>query len=293
MTIGLDMIKHGFRDGWFDKQSVQKKRMTYNRMYGSYPEVHAVMWEDHMTTDYELARIDPCLLSVKKWLRGHARLRHYDTDWRQAFSFCVHENTVATDDWIAIAKIAALKKLKIIWPYNNTDGPRSTPEFGLSIDGVHVFTCEPDDPEYRKNPKYYSHKFEKPGLSYEIALSLSESKVIWVNGPFPAGTNDLTIFREELVYRIPIGIKAIVDRGYRSSELEYVLTSYNGLDDDDVNDFKKRALSRHESFNKRIKNFEILTKQFRHSQEKNKAAFEAVCVTVQYQMEKGWPLFEI
>ncbi|KAL3914331.1 MAG: hypothetical protein SGARI_000175 [Bacillariaceae sp.] len=42
--------------------------------------------------------------------------------------------------------------------------------FFLSIDGVHCRVNEPSDPNYRKNPKYFSHKFRQAGMSYEVSM---------------------------------------------------------------------------------------------------------------------------
>jgi hypothetical protein len=57
--------------------------------------------------------------------------------------------------------------------------------------------------------------------------------------------------------------------------------------------FKSRARLRHETFNGRIKHFASLRDTFRHGEEKHRLAFEAICVTVQYQMENGKPLYDV
>jgi hypothetical protein len=62
--------------------------------------------------------------------------------------------------------------------------------------------------------------------------------------------------------------------------------------DERVAKFKSRARARHESFNGRLKFFDILQNTFRHGEARHKIAFEAVCVIVQYQMDNGSPLFD-
>ena len=42
-------------------------------------------------------------------------------------------------------------------------------------------------------------------FAYEIALSLYVNQIAWFNGPFPAATADITIFRDELEGMIPEG----------------------------------------------------------------------------------------
>jgi hypothetical protein len=115
-----------------------------------------------------------------------------------------------------------------------------------------------------------------------------------MNGPFDAGTNDITIFRmpnglkERLEF---LGKKTIGDMGYRG-EPEYV--SYpNHHDSKPVQKFKSRALKRHENFNAMTKVFKILVGQFRHPEEKFQYAFEAVCVLCQYKLENELPLYDI
>jgi len=82
-----------------------------------------------------------------------------------------------------------------------------------TVDGVHFRIWEP-----RKTPstKWYSHKYKKAGLAYEIAVALHHDSIVWVNGPFPAGENDKAIFEK------PGGLKSklkgnqamIADEGY-------------------------------------------------------------------------------
>ena len=44
--------------------------------------------------------------------------------------------------------------------------------FFLSVDGVHFRINEPMDPDFRKNPKYYLHKFKQAGYTVEVSDSL-------------------------------------------------------------------------------------------------------------------------
>ena len=38
---------------------------------------------------------------------------------------------------------------------------------------------------------------------------------VWIHGPYPAGTNDVTIFRDGLSDLIPAGKLVLGDRGHR------------------------------------------------------------------------------
>jgi hypothetical protein len=112
-----------------------------------------------------------------------------------------------------------------------------------------------------------------------------------MNGPFPAGTTDIQVFRQALKNNIPVGSKVIADKGYRG-EKETISTP-SSHDNEQVRKLKSRARSRHETFNARIKIFQCLDQQFRHGIEKHKIVFEAVCVICQYQLENGSPLFDV
>jgi DDE superfamily endonuclease len=161
----------------------------------------------------------------------------------------------------------------------------------MSVDGTHCPIFEPNHPTLSVDPRYYSHKFNRAGLSYEIALSLVEDRIVWVSGPYPAGTNDITIFRRGLLHHIPNGKRVIADRGYMG-EPDYVSTP-NNYDDEIVKGFKSRARSRQESINAKIKVFRCLTQCFRHSIEFHGSAFDAICVIVQYQLENGSDLMHL
>ena len=62
----------------------------------------------------------------------------------------------------------------------------------ISVDGTHcpIFELRPF------SPRYFSHKLNRAGMSYEIGFSLRSSDIVWVNGGFPAGKyNDIKIAR--------------------------------------------------------------------------------------------------
>lgn len=129
-------------------------------------------------------------------------------------------------------------------------------------------------------------------MTYEIALDLFESQIVWIRGPFKAGLSDSHVFQQDggLGDKIPDGKKIIADNGYQGLEK---VSAPNPYDDAAVKRFKERARARHETVNSRIKNFRCVSETFRHGEEKHQIMFEAVCVIVQYDMENGKPLFDI
>ena len=102
----------------------------------------------------------------------------------------------------------------------------------------------------------------------------------------------MVIFRKRggLKDNIPVGKRVIGDRGYTGEP--DIISTQNEFDPREIAEFKERVLSRHETFNGRLKGFKCLSTKFRHGVENHKVAFEVVCVIVQYEMENGSPLFD-
>ena len=47
-------------------------------------------------------------------------------------------------------------------------------------------------------PGYYSHKFHRAGVRYELGVSIQSGDIDWLNGPFPCGLfADQKIAKEE------------------------------------------------------------------------------------------------
>jgi hypothetical protein len=78
-----------------------------------------------------------------------------------------------------------------------------------------------------------------------------------MNGRFPASTHDLqTIFCGGLKGMIPSGKQGIADLGYRGEK--EILAVPNSLDPKALQSFKSHARAQQESFNSRLKTFEII-----------------------------------
>jgi DDE superfamily endonuclease len=131
-------------------------------------------------------------------------------------------------------------------------------------------------------------------------LSTNESKVLSVIGPYPAAESDISVFRraDGIMNRIPPNKKFIGDKGYAGEDSK--ISTPNTHDALEIKDYKKRARARHETFNKRLKDFAILRHVFRHGQctqeeqsfKEHQVVFESICVLLQYDM-KYKPLFHL
>jgi hypothetical protein len=247
------------------------------------------IYEDLQQTTIDESRIIGSELQLRFFLISLYYLRKYPEEDDLESTFDYSKKYISDQVWKFVEKIRGLKKQKIVFPKEHelTDDI-----WLLSVDGTHICKNEPMHEEFSKDTDTFSHKCNRAGSNYELGISLVEG-LIWMNGPFKAGRNDISIFREEgLKNKLQaIGKMAIGDLGYRG-ETDLV-SFFNPQDDDGVAKFKSRAMMRHETFNGKTKVFKILQGRFRHSEEKLASSFEAVCVLCQYKLECELPLFDI
>jgi hypothetical protein len=178
----------------------------------------------------------------------------------------------------------------------------------ISVDCVNFITQE-----FRLDPhtKWFDHKSHSAGLKYEFAISVWQSRCVWINGPYPAGLcHDKALFcgaksmddpsetwnRDSLLFQIPDGKKAIADSAYEG--LPEKVTVKRPGHTANVFRFLDRAQNRQESYHCRLENYSILYHRFRHGKSTedkmnlHKMAVDAVAVIVQYDM-KYHPLFQM
>ena len=137
--------------------------------------------------------------------------------------------------------------------------------------------------------RYFSFKFNGPGLKYEVGLSINTGRIVWVNGGIPCGlANDLSLARSKFVKKLLPGEKAIADKGYKDKK--FFVTP--DLVRNDI-DFQKMVRSRHENINFRLKTFKVISTKFRHPLSKHVICFFAVTNIVQLKNDNGNPMATI
>lgn len=152
----------------------------------------------------------------------------------------------------------------------------------VTVDGTDCPIWEPAP----FNGRWYSHKFKKGALRYELAVCIQTGWIVWVNGPYPAGSwPDIKIFRHKLKHAIPPGEKVEADLGYRG-ESEFVRTPWSAVSLSDMR-AASRSRARHETINGRIKSFRCLETRFRHPLDKHSVFFGTVVVLVQVSIMYG------
>jgi len=250
--------------------------------------IYAEIWHDLQTTANPSARIDPTRIGVtlENYLFALLFFKTYPTEEHLSGSWGYCETIVRKWAWFFLEKIAALKAEVIVWP------GQWTTIFIISVDGVHCRYHEEKHPTLSKDTKLFSHKFNGPGLAYEIAIDLFTSKVVWVRGPYKAGHSDRQIYKKELRQKIPQGKKVVADGGYASKKSPELATP-NALDPKELLTFKARARMRQESFHSRLKKFDCLNEPFRHSVDRHHTCFMAACVIAQYDITMCTPLLDV
>jgi hypothetical protein len=308
----LEMLELGLKAVGYTEERLKSVNLTKNLSrfrcnYVGHPRVYAELFTLLQKTENDAAKLDCSILGVAKtlnyFLMAIYLLSKYPTEEEaeSTFVFGPCNKTWRKHAWDIVKKIRALYPEVIEWPewWGNPDNAEAgETEFIITVDGTHCMIEEPTLPSFKENKKYYSHKFHSAGLDYEVALSIFEGNCVWVAGPYPAGKNDISVFRRKLKQKIldsreVSGVKhrAVGDRGYRGED--DLLSVPSSQDTEAVRTFKSRALSRQETFNTRLKNFNCLDERFRHGIEKHADCFYACTVIVQLQIDNGSPLFQV
>lgn len=150
----------------------------------------------------------------------------------------------------------------------------------MTVDGT-------DCPIWQPTPfstTWYSHKFNGPGIRYEVGVCIQTGHIVWINGPFRCGSwPDLKIFKAHLVHQLGPNEFVEADGTYRHIKCRmpqnYVSQADKRAKDD--------ARHRHESINGYMKSFGVLSQKFRHDVSFHGDCFGAVAVVTQLSIECG------
>jgi hypothetical protein len=227
LSLGLTLV--GFPQCRQDVSDDLNNR-RFRAFFGIGPIALAAMFSD-------IANISPA--DTIKFLMTINWLKLYDTEHVMAGRWALREETVRKITREYTEKIQQLKATKV-----QMGGFEDDEIFIISVDGVH---CRIQ--EVRKDPgaKWYSHKFNAAGVTYELGIAIRSNRLVWVNGPFPASQHDVTTFRSEsdpelgLKSKIPDGKQAIGDSGYKGEPTKISTTKAG--DSKEVKKFKGRVKS--------------------------------------------------
>ena len=261
--------------------------IRFKKHYGVLPITCCQVWQKlrlHTNPESRLSsKADP-----RYFLMAVCFLWSYQTEAPLASQFGMSEKT--SRKWVRyfVERIGSLLP-SIMGTLDDNDVGLN---YMLTVDGTH---CPIEEPR-PFTTEWSSHKRGgKPAINYELGISIHRPKLVWCyGGTRPGKTNDLGVFHEALGPALfQLGKRAIGDGIYSSAT--HVISSKNELDPAEVAIFKNRALARHEKYNGLLKNFKVLSTNFRHKDQSedndiiklHRTHFHAVAVFVQTQLDNG------
>lgn len=142
--------------------------------------------------------------------------------------------------------------------------------------------------------RFYSYKYKASGLRYEVALCILSGEIVWLNGPFEPGIwNDISIFRSALLGELEEGERVEADDGYSGEAPRHVKCPCSIAQRDDTDEMQSIVRRRHETVNKRFKQFGVLKQLYRHDIRDHGDKFRCVAIVTQLSIQNGEPLFSV
>ena len=128
----------------------------------------------------------------------------------------------------------------------------------VSVDGTDFRIAE-------QGRLFYSHKFKKSAVRYEVALCILSGDIVWLNGPYEAGIwHDISIFRNSLQSHLGLNERVEADDGYVGEAPLAIKCPRSFVNPEETKWMQARVLSRQETVNKRFKDWGILRQVYRH-----------------------------
>ena len=119
----------------------------------------------------------------------------------------------------------------------------------ITVDGTDFRIAE-------QGRKFYSHKFKKSGLRYEVAICILTGDIIWISGPYECGIwNDISIFRDALMTCLEEKERVEADDGYIGEHPRRVKCPRGLCNLPETEAMQQRARNRQETCNKRYKDW--------------------------------------
>jgi hypothetical protein len=153
----------------------------------------------------------------------------------------------------------------------------------ISVDGT---DCPIQEDPFPFSSRWYCHKFKGSGLRYEIGVCIQTGWIVWKTGRTHVGHSVTAEFPKRLIHALDPCEMFIADRGY-SDSWEFAMTPTCWRNP--FESMNARVRARHETVNRRIKIFNILSRVFRNDKEKHWMAFHAIVNMLQIEIEQTRP----
>lgn len=117
---------------------------------------------------------------------------------------------------------------------------------------------------------------------------------MWINGPFEPGMyNDIQVFRSALIDELDDGERVEADDGYIGEAPRFVKCPKSIAQRQDTEEMQSLVRRRHETINKRFKQFGILKQLYRHDIRDHGSVFRCCAIIIELSIENGEPLFSV
>ena len=158
----------------------------------------------------------------------------------------------------------------------------------MAVDGIDIKIPE-------RGPSFSSHKFaKKSGFRYEVATCILSGDICWISGPYPAGSwPDINIFRNGLKTYLEPYERVEADDGYLADAPTHVRCPKDVTTKPERKKMMAIVRMRHETMNRRLKQWRILKSMYRHELKEHRTVFSAVAVMTQIAISHGEPLFSV
>ena len=142
--------------------------------------------------------------------------------------------------------------------------------------------------------EFFSFKFRKSALRYEVGLSILGGEICWISGPYQPGVyNDIEIFWTSLASHLDEFERVEADDGYIGEAPLCVKCLACVMIPEEWKKTMKRVRARQETINRRFKQWQILKQVFRHDIRVHRDVFAAISVISQIAIQSGEALFSV
>ena len=139
---------------------------------------------------------------------------------------------------------------------------------------------------------FYSHKFKKSGVRYELGVCILTGDCVWVHGPFECGNwPNINIFNNSLKHHLAENERVKADDGYIGGAPLYIKCPASFGNEQECLHAQQRVRNRQETLNKCFKDLGILRQVYRHKLEDHGDVVRAVLVLTQIAINQGEKLF--
>jgi hypothetical protein len=145
-----------------------------------------------------------------------------------------------------------------------------------------------------KGNAFASHKYAgKFTLRYELGMSILRGELVWIQGPYPMGEyTDIKIFNKVLHHFLDLEEQVKADEGYVGHP-DKIKCPQNVCNPAEKWVMHGRVRARHETLNRRLKNWGILSQVYCHTIMQHSNVFQACAVVTQLTIKNGEPLFKV